>query len=110
MGWLTALGAEISKVDEDIGAFDAAYNINMDDKDVDTLVEWLAMSCTSNFILLRRVDTTIAGGYSNNLMAWNNGMFSAERRNDQSNEDCKVVYYQLRLSHADDVAFRIVCI
>jgi len=68
----------------------------------ETLCDWLATNCTENFIVLKDTTEALAGGHSNNKLAWDN------RRKRGYKQDRTSTEFKIRLDQKDIMLFRMV--
>ena len=92
------------EIAESVGAFDRTYRIHqpLSYDQQQQLIEWLVSNLSENFIFLETKQTTLAGGYSNNWLAWQRGVF---KKPDPNNISCM---FELRLSAPDVPIFEMV--
>ena len=96
----------VNTANEDIGLFDYGYDFDCDNIDlINELIEWLSINCTYNFIFTEKTFRIIAGGYSDNRLAYNNKRVKYTKKwaitdNERS--------YQIRLSNDDNTLFKLV--
>lgn len=98
---------ELFKSNSDIaswpaGGFDYQLTIYLSDpKLTDDLCGWLSENCTQNFVVSRLENKIIAGGCSNNKLAWK----QRHRRNGYVVEP--IIKLQIRLDEKDVFLFRM---
>lgn len=84
------------------GAFDYELTFIETDRNLtDELCDWLANNCSENFIVARDTSELIAGGCSDNLLAWNN-------RSKYFGSSDVITELRIRLHKADVTMFRLV--
>jgi hypothetical protein len=82
------------------GAFDYQLTVYLGDADLtDQLCGWLSENCSENFIVSKSKSMIIAGGCSDNKLAW-------EQRHHKSNYDPDVKL-TIRLHEQDVLMFRL---
>lgn len=87
------------------GAFEYELVIgqSLSKNQLDTLCEWLSENCTRNFVIVKKQSRILAGGTSDNKLAWK------QRRKYKTIHD-EQVDIVIRLSSADVMLFRMVWI
>jgi hypothetical protein len=84
------------------GAFDYQMSIYLSDKNLTVqLCEWLSENCTKNFIVSRIQSEIIAGGHTDNRLAW-----KQRKRRKRFGYD-PTVKLQIRLHDDDVLMFRL---
>ena len=90
-------------------AWEAIYWLYRAEDDViEKLVEWLSFNCIANFVITENRESLLAGGYSDNKLAFING-----NQNYQTNRmfrTLKVVHEIHFGSKSDEVAFQLTWI
>jgi len=84
------------------GAFEQTYSVEaaLSNQQQQALVEWLVNSLSENFIFVEKVTKTIAGGYTNNYKAWQQGRFKKSRHRSPE--------YEIRIHKEDIPIFEMV--
>jgi len=97
---------KIYEVDDAIGAFDIAVKFfDSDIKLIKEIIEWLSINCTDNFILTETISHIIAGGFSDNALAFENGSFNMSRKNKREHK--LQTQYEIRMHKSDFLHFRL---
>jgi len=92
---------------ENIGLFEGAFLVADNTKEViEMLIEWLSLHCIDNFIVVEKEDRIVAGGYSDNKMAFLDGQFDIECGT-RRKEGYIGVEYEIRLMWDDVFQFRL---
>jgi len=94
-----------------IGMFDVAYDIeHLDERNMQEIINWLAVNCTGNFVVNEIRRRIVAGGFSDNKQAYKNGYFNivgSDPRTSFIIEGPLAASYQVRLHKSDALMFRM---